>query len=171
MNGVMGMSKISEIKEQIRMLENKLAIEEKKEQASNMECSYRYGDIYYWIYRDGEVLESDWQDTPSEFESFMFGNVFETEEEARFERDKRLLLIQFQNYRDKCNGDWKPDWKNQNEDKYYIYYNFKDGNLGVTFTSEATAFTPLGYFKKLKDIYDALDMFKDDIKRLLIGEV
>ena len=32
------MTKISEIKQQIRMLENKLAIEEKKEKASNIEC-------------------------------------------------------------------------------------------------------------------------------------
>lgn len=165
------MSKISEIKQQIRKLENKLAIEEKKEKASNMECPYRYGDIYYWICRDGEVLESDWKDAPSEFDSFMFGNVFETEEEARFERDKRLLLIQFKNYRDKCNGDWKPDWDNRQEDKWYIYYKFKDSNFGVSNTDVATAFTPLGYFKKLEDALSALEMFKDDIQRLLVGEV
>ena len=171
MNGEMGMSKIDELKQQIRKLENKLAVEEKKEKASNIECPFRYGDIYWWICHDGDVIESNWKDAPWEFDSFIFGNVFETEEEARFERDKRVFLIQFTNFRNKRNGDWKPDWKNQNEDKYYIYYNFKDGNLRVSFTSEATAFTPLGYFKKLKDVYDALDMFKDDIKRLLIGVV
>jgi len=165
------MSKIDEIKQQIRKLENKLAIEEKKEKASNIECPFRCGDIYWWICRDGDVIESDWKDAPSEFDSFIFGNVFETEEEARFERDKRLFLIQFTNFRNKRNGDWKPDWKNQNEDKWYIYYNFKYSNFGVSNTDVATAFTPLGYFKKLEDALSALKMFKDDIKRLLVGEV
>ena len=131
MNGVMGMSKISEIKQQIRKLENKLAIEEKKEKASNMECPFRYGDIYYWICRDGEVLESDWKDTPSEFESFMFGNVFDTEEEARFERDKRVFLIQFTNFRNKRNGDWKPDWKNSYTMKRSLYYDHKDNFFSI----------------------------------------
>ena len=56
------MSKIDELKQQIRKLENELAIEEKKEKASNIECSFRCGDIYWWICRDGDVIESDWKD-------------------------------------------------------------------------------------------------------------
>ena len=131
------MSKIDEIKQQIRKLENKLAVEEQKEKASNIECPFRYGDIYWWICRDGDVIESDWKDEPSEFDSFIFGNVFETEEEARFERDKRVFLIQFTNFRNKRNGDWKPDWKKEREMKYVIY---NDGYKLATIQSYTMSF-------------------------------
>ena len=34
---------------------------------------------------------------------------------------RRLLEVA-----DYLNGDWKPDWENQRQKKYYIYYNYED---------------------------------------------
>lgn len=164
------MSKISEIKQQIRKLENKLAIEENKEKECNIDCPFRYGDIYYWICRDGEILESDWKDTPSEFDSFIFGNVFETEEGARFERDKRLLLIQFKNYRDKCNGDWKPNWEDSLEYQFFIVFDYNLDKLVLTWYTHLKHFNNLGYFKNDADVERAIELFGDEIKRLYVEE-
>ena len=170
MNGVMGMSKIDELKQQIRKLENKLAIEEKKEKASNIECPFRCGDIYWWICRDGDVIESDWKDAPSEFDSFIFGNVFETEEEARFERDKRVFLIQFTNFRNKRNGDWKPDFENSWEDKYSIMFHYKSRKLKIANSGDYDNFRPFSYFKNESDTQRAIELFGDEIKRLYVEE-
>ena len=161
------MSKIDEIKQQIRKLENKLAVEEKKEKASNIECPFRYGDIYSWISHDGDVIESDWQDTPSEFDSFIFGNVFETEEEARFERDERVFLIQFTNFRNKRNGDWKPD---ENSNKYCLALNRMDNVIKIRLVYTDDTFSLFGYFKNTEDAERAIELFGDEIKRLYAEE-
>ena len=161
------MSKIDELKQQIRKLENKLAIEEKKEKASNIECPFRCGDIYWWICRDGDVIESFWKDEPSEFDSFIFGNVFETEEEARFERDKRVFLIQFTNFRNKRNGDWKPF---EHDTQFYLSFDTIVNVIKTNCVYTNNSFVLFGYFKNRTDCERAIELFGDEIKRLFVEE-
>lgn len=53
------------------------------------------------------------------------------------------------------NGDWKPNWNNINESKYYIYYNHKTGKYGVS-SSTCTKYNNV-YFRLLKDAQAVID--------------
>ena len=171
MNGVMGMSKITELKQRIEELKKMLAIEENKLTDSKSKCPFEYGDDYWIIDYDGKIRELRWENMPSDYDAFIFGNAFKYEEHAQFEKEKRLLLIEFHNFREKCNGAWEPNWFDEHEVKYYINYFPTLKSFLVSQTEDATAFASLGYFKNKEDCLKAIDMFSEEIKRLLAEEL
>ena len=96
------------------------------------------------------------------------GNVFVTREEAVKEIDRLSLLTRFRQFRDKCNGDWKPDWKRSA--KFFIEFYYGDGEEGLR--SEwylcSNDFNLFGYFKSKEDCDRAIELFGDEIKRLYL---
>jgi hypothetical protein len=46
------------------------------------------------------------------------------------DRKKTLAFHKLQQIAKLFNGDWKPDWKNSNQYKYYPYFNVASGGLG-----------------------------------------
>lgn len=48
---------------------------------------------------------------------------------------KLVSLSRLMNIAKFYNGDWKPDWNNSKEAKYYIYYNTYDLKYGISCTS------------------------------------
>lgn len=148
-----------------------LAIEENKLTDSKNKCPFKYGDEYFVIDYDGKIREFRWENMPSDYDAFIFRNAFKYEEHAQFEREKRLLLIEFHNFRDEVNGDWEPNWFDEHEVKYYIYYIPTKNQFFIGETVKGTGFTKLGYFKKKEDGLKAIDMFSEEIKRLLAEEL
>nr|DAD66863.1 MAG TPA: hypothetical protein [Siphoviridae sp. ctFNZ2] len=165
------MSIVEEIKQQISELQKMLAIEENKLTDSKNKCPFKYGDVYFVIDYDGKIRGFRWENMPPDYDAFIFKNAFKYEENAQFEREKRLLLIEFHNFRDEVNGDWEPNWFNGREVKYFISYNPKIKSFLIEETVGATDFTSLGYFKKEEDCLKAIDMFGEEIKRLLVEEL
>lgn len=165
------MSIVEEIKQQISELQKMLAIEENKLTDSKSKCPFEYGDDYWIIDYDGKIRELRWENMPSDYDAFIFGNAFKYEEHAQHEREKRMFLIEFHNFRDEVNGDWEPNWFNGREVKYFISYNPKIKSFLIEETVGATDFTSLGYFKKEEDCLKAIDMFGEEIKRLLVEEL
>ena len=53
------------------------------------------------------------------------------------------------------NGDWKPEWNNRNEDKYYIYYKYVTGEYLVD--ANLTDVTNTIYFKNEVDAQAVID--------------
>ena len=167
------MSRVEEIKQQIEELEKKtqelqkeLEIEKQKE----VKCPFKYGDEYFLLPSDGMVSESIWGDYKFDNRALSQGNIFKTKEEAELEHDKRDLLTRFRQFRDQCNGDWKPDLKIVGLPKYCIAINNKTDimfAMDVTFYNE---FNPFGYFKKKEDCQRAIQLFEDEIKRLFVEE-
>lgn len=99
------------------------------------------------------------------------GNLFLTKEEAERERDKRELLTLFRQFRDKCNGDWKPDWNDIHEGRYYIHLYPNKGECSIGQDVFQDSMPQFGRFKNVDDCLRAIELFGDEIKRLYVEEL
>lgn len=67
--------------------------------------------------------------------------------------DKFKTLAQLMNIAKYYNGDWKPDWNNPNEYKYFIVYNCNTYKVDYNWTSIYDRV----YFKNKKDAQSVID--------------
>ena len=95
------------------------------------------------------------------------GNTFFTEEAAQKEKEKRILLTRFRQFRDKCNGDWKPEVF---ECKYFITYDSFKNVLESSWKDTWDNFHTFGDFKHERDCLRAIELFGDEIIRLWVEE-
>ena len=165
------MSRIEELEKQITELdERKVALQKELElekQKTEIEYSFAESEEYWGLDIDGELIFDRWTGCKYDEDCFEVGNMFKTAQEAKKERDKRILLTRFRQFRDKCNGDWKPQLR---ELKYYIFLNCTDFNCSVSYDTVCNAFNLFGYFKHKTDCKRAIELFGDEIKRLYVEE-
>lgn len=165
------MSRIEELEKQITELdERKVALQKELElekQKTEIEYSFAESEEYWGLDIDGELIFDRWTGCKYDEDCFEVGNTFKTSQEAKKERDKRILLTRFRQFRDKCNGDWKPQLR---EIKYYIFLNCTDFNCSVSYDTVCNAFNLFGYFKHKTDCKRAIELFGDEIKRLYVEE-
>lgn len=126
-----------------------------------------YGENYYFIYPDGEVLMATWLNSKMDAGMYHQNNVFNTRTAALLESERRALIGKVQRFRAKCNSSEKAlDWKNFNQEKYFISYDSYSGVLVVS-SNRITNDLPLfGYFATYSGAEAAIIMFGGQIKRL-----
>ena len=96
-------------------------------------------------------------------------NTFKTKEEAEKERDRRALLYEFNQFKNERNNGWTPDWKDCEEPKFYIAFNFNgDKGLTTSYMHTLQTFVTFGYFNDFRACMDAIAKFGDRIKKLYI---
>ena len=150
-------AKIKEMKAEIERMEN----------GWEMKCPYREGDRFYLVNPRGSVKFVFWDNCVSNKKSFNQGNIFPTRKAAELEAKRRNLLTRFRAFRDECNGDWKPDWNDINQDKYVIKLEEKkDFYIALFWT--VNEFNLFGYFKNQKGAQRAIELFGDEIKELFV---
>ena len=165
------MSRITELEKQITELEErKVELQKELELKKQKQFEYPFQEYQpYWLVKEtGEVKVSNWDTVYYDQPRYDQGHIFKTEQEAIRERDKRALLTRFRQFRDKCNGDWKPNLKIVGLPKYCIAINNKTDvmfAMDVTFYNE---FNPFGYFEKKEDCQRAIQLFGDEIRRLFV---
>ena len=137
-----------------------------KEDEWEMKCPYKYGDNHYCIQSSGDVFSDSWRGIEADNSFFSQGNIFPTEQAAELESKRRNLLTRFRAFRDECNGDWEPDWKNAYENKLFICK--VDSELEVYVSSSGNSFAMFGYFKNSEDCERAIELFGDEIKELFV---
>ena len=158
------MSRVEELEKQIQELQKKLEFEKQK---AKIEYSFKNDEEYWVLWHDGYIRDYQWDGSDFDKTRYAQGNTFKTKAEAERERDKRALLTRFRQFRDKCNGDWKPDLNNT---KYYIYLDCDYLMLNIFSSMIRDAFNLFGYFKKKEDCERAIRLFGDEIKRLWVEE-
>lgn len=164
------MSIIEKLENEIKGLENRkieLLKELEFEKQKELGFPFKYGDKYFLLPSDGMVSESIWGDYKFDNGALSQGNIFKTKEAAKRERDRRALLQRFRQFRDKCNGDWKPTI---NEKKYYIFFNFEEQKFKIDWFCRIGIFELLGIFKNKADAERAIELFGDEIIRLWVDE-
>ena len=128
------------------------------------------GASVYFIYRgDKSVANSDfWSNSTTDKNIFEIGEYFNTKEEAEQCLRERELLFKLRQWAKEKNDGWKPDWSNDDEEKYYITY-FKDKSLGVSWeiTWGMINFTKLPYFKTSEITQECIKLFGNEIKEVL----
>lgn len=166
------MSRVEEIKQQIEELKKKTQeLQKELEFEQNIaEITYPFevNEIFWALYSTGEIGMHYWDNTILNQSLYKQGNVFKNQEEAKREFDRRELLTRFRKFRDRCNGDWKPNLNIVGLSKYCIAINNKTDvmfAMDVTFYNE---FNPFGCFKKKEDCQRAIQLFGDEIKRLFV---
>lgn len=96
------------------------------------------------------------------------GNWFATVEEAELERDRRELLTKFRQFRDKCNDGWEPDWSDEQEGKFYIFFDYQKRKFNYAEGFDYESFWLFGHFKNREDCKKAIELFGEEIKMLFI---
>lgn len=168
------MTRIQELEKQIQELdERKVALQnelELEKQKIEFEYPFHFKGECWQLRLDGLVSEDWWSNSGYDRNCYKQGNMFTTQQEAIKERDRRILLTRFRQFRDKCNGDWKPDFEDWEVNKYYLAYSYVS-NAVCCFTALCnTDFQPFGYFKNRTDCECAIELFGDEIKRLYVEE-
>lgn len=165
------MSRVEELENEIKGLENRkielLKELEVEKQKMKIEYPFAESEEYWGLDIDGELIFDRWTGCKYDEDCFEVGNTFKTSQEAIRERDRRLLLTRFRQYRDKCNGDWKPTF---DEIKYYIFLKYENFSFCVSSSMYWNYFNMFGYFKNKADAERAIELFGDEIKRLFVEE-
>ena len=165
------MSRIEELEKQITELdERKVALQhelELEKQKTEIEYSFKNSEKYFVLCPDGCISDYLWDGSKFDKTRYAQGNVFKTKEEAAKERDRHLLLTRFRQFRDKCNGDWKPEVF---ECKYFITYDSFKNVLESSWNDTWDNFHTFGDFKHERDCLRAIELFGDEIKRLFVEE-
>lgn len=165
------MSIVTRLENEIKGLENRrlelleqLELEKAKQK---IEIPFKAGNEYFVIQKSGRVTSQYWTALPYHSDIFLQGNAFHSEKEAERECKRRILLTRLKQFRDKCNGDWKPE---SEKAKYYIFLEYENLRLSVSSSMFFDAFNMFGYFKNCDDAQHAIELFGDDIKRLWVEE-
>lgn len=99
----------------------------------------KYGEEHYYINDYNEVARSycGHGDYSADKDLYEIGNCYPTEEQAEFERDCQLYLIRYKRWLEEHNN--PIDWANEEQDKWYAYYNYKDNEISFVFVCTCKA--------------------------------
>lgn len=132
-------------------------------------CPFKEGDEYWGLNSDGSVSKLTWDNHSIDQSVLMLGNAFSTSKEAILEADRRVLLHRFKMFRDKYNDGWEPDWTDDGEGHFYIYYDYEFEEMKVyTDCGTEKGFQLFGYFEYEEYCEKAIELFGDEIKKLYI---
>lgn len=161
------MSTITELEDKVKELMNEIETLKQQEKAEKFEYLFEIGEQCWFISSSGSLFRDTWDTALISFDRYHQGNVFKTKEEAEREREKRILLTRFRQFRDKCNGEWEPGTF---DCKYFIAYDSFKNVLESSWNDVWDNFNTFGYFKNERDCLRAIELFGDEIIRLW-GEV
>lgn len=168
------MNRIEELEKQITELDaRKVVLQhelELEKQKIEFEYPFHFKGECWQLRLDGLVSEDWWSNSGYDRNCYKQGNMFTTQQEAIKERDRRILLTRFRQFRNQCNGDWKPDWKDKVKAKYFIVFNHESSELLLKWYIDVQPFESFGCFKNREDAIRAIELFGDEIKRLWVDE-
>lgn len=143
-------------------------IPDEEENTWKMKCPYKDGDNHYCIQSSGDVFLDTWRGIEADNSFFSQGNIFPTKKAAKLESRRRNLLTRFRSFRDECNGDWKSDYKDVTQKKYYVSYSEIKNSLYVSYIVLGNHLHTFGYFKNEEDAERAIELFGDEIEELFV---
>ena len=120
--------------------------------------------IYYISYHSGQVKEWEF-DINYEADKYLYdiGIYFDTKEEAEQFLKEQTLIKKIKCWAKEQQGDWQPDWSNENEGKHYMGYHYEDEFIYVVTNKHCDAFLKLPYFKSKEITRACIDEFGDEI--------
>lgn len=163
------MSTIAELEDKVKELMDEIETLKREKKNEEFEYPFEYDEKYSVVYHNGDISVYDWTDYTIDKQIYSQGNAFKTKQEAERERDKRALLTRFRQFRDKCNGEWEPDF-DKDSFKYYLSWNHITDVWKIHFSCNLEDFNLFGYFRKESDAKRAIELFGDEIKRLWVEE-
>lgn len=127
-----------------------------------------YGENYYFIYPDGEVLSAVWLNSKMDNGMYNQNNVFETRTAALIESERRALVAKIQRFRDESNSGKQFNWEDISQEKYFICYDSWTDDLYVSKSNMINNLVVFGYFLDEYDAETAKNLFGSEIKKFFI---
>ena len=117
-------------------------------------------DEYYYYTSSGDVYSSN------AYNDGLKINVYKTEEEAKKACNKAIALEKVKRRIIELQGDWKPNWKNNDERKVYIRYNHRlDINVFEPIpTYHSQSFKEFPYVKSEQIAVTIINEMEDELK-------
>lgn len=125
-----------------------------------------YSDKYYYIEHD-YVREGTWTDHHADRELLSLGNVFLAEEEAEKELKKRIAITTIKRFIYNNGMEFEPDWNNDQQRKYSIYYHYDRNILDYGFSGNTRTMYTLPYLKDDDDCLKVIENFEEELKTIL----
>lgn len=125
----------------------------------------KYGDRYFFLTALGTIMTGIWHDDDSDHNMLRFGNVFLTEEDAKFASKRLKVIAELKKYAKEFSDE---EWMNQSMGKHYIIFDCEDHAIKIGYL----------YYLKGNDIYfeseekarEAIEAVgKDRIKKYYLG--
>lgn len=114
----------------------------------------QYGDTVYYINYIGRIRKRTWINDEDDLDMWELGNIFFTEEEAKFAREKRKVEVELERYAKEHND---PTIK----DSYCIYYN--EDNEELDYDAWACGkLQGMVVFKSKQLVFDAIEAIGKD---------
>lgn len=118
-----------------------------------------YGDTVYYINYIGRIRKRTWINDEDDLDMWELGNIFFTEEEAEFAREKRKVEVELERYAKENNGPIL-------EDRYCILYD-EELTYGVWIDNKVQGTV---VFKSKQLVFDAIEAVgKERILKYIFG--
>ena len=148
-----------EYEERIAKLEKEL--KELKEAEIEDDEFPRLGEQYCFVDTDGYVVYAHWGDNTIDNYRKDFLRIFKTKKEC-----ERYLEIQ-KAFKDESKN-FEPNWKDGNQDKYYLYYDHDENSVEISWTTWCGQ--AILYFESREVLKELIARFgEEDIKKYYFG--
>lgn len=122
----------------------------------------QYGDTVYYIKYTGRIGKMTWINDEDDLVMWELGNIFFTEEEAKFAREKRKVEVELERYAKEHNGPILEDrycilYDEDNEELDYDVWTVGKAQGTVVFESKQLVFDAIeqiGKYRILKYLFD-----------------
>ena len=153
--------KIEQLQKQLDELKN-LKVDETKKRWMPVE-----NEQYCYIDEDLEIESEFFDDDEYDNNLIKLGNSFKTKEEAQFVADKIKYTIMFKNYVEEHSEPL--DWKDIEQDKWYIYYDFHNGCIDIDI-DDIWKLQGIIYASSEQILKDAINYVgEENVKKYILG--
>lgn len=143
------------------------ALEEKVEKKSYRVEVPEDIDYYYISDNYGEIYTLDGFSREFIRCHYQRGLAFKTREEAEQFNKERILLFKLHKWAEEHNEGWTPNWKDADEEKYTVRYDYSDNQLETFYSYSYKEFSKLPYFISDDTAQQFIEEFRDEIKEVL----
>lgn len=137
--------------------------EAQKEQEELKPWKPEHGEKYFSVGSSTDVFKyiyyNDYVDEPK----ILSGNYFPTEARAEQVAEKMRLLLRLEQLHDVLCPGYEPDWENEDEHKFYLFYDRKTDNWKYTYWS-AFDFRVGEYFDTEKNAEKAAEILNKELE-------
>lgn len=123
----------------------------------------------YYYDNWAEVDSNEWTNDKVEIWLLETWEVYKTEEEAQFARDRKVFITKVNDRIDELNDGWVPDWSNEGMKKYYFCQG--DENTPIRVQSYHLYMRPhVFHYMKSEEVADTIiSEFKDDSMKYIFN--
>lgn len=106
-----------------------------------------YGEDYWHADLDGVLDYKPWTGDEFDLRRYNTGNCFKTQSEAEEKLKYNDAVIAVNVKIRELNDGWKPDWSDEDQYQFHIFFNYYSSKFSVAENSQVTEFSILNFVK------------------------